>query len=320
MKLVVTGATGLLGREAALSAIRRGHQVIAIGRSKEPVIPGVTRALRMNLEDFTQLSSLMLEEFPEAVVNCAALATVDGCEREPDLARVLNAELPVRLAELAFHVGAKLVHVSTDMVFDGVSGRYGHTSTPSPLSCYGRTKAAGEVGALRAGREHAAVIRTTLINGNSVEGGKGLHERMFRSWMKGEPLTLFTDEVRQPVGLSNLADALVELCERPGLSGVYHWAGADALSRHEIGLRICRHMGLDPRLVVAAESASFASAVPRPRDLSLSLVPLAGKLKTPVQTFEEQMSELRVPRGCETWYEAQTGRKVVRRLEKGIDF
>lgn len=320
MKVVVTGASGLLGREAALSALRRGHQVVALGGSSEPRLQGVLSARRIDLTDAAGLTALMLEEFPDAVINCAALPTIDGCERDPARAHALNADLPARLAELCFHVGGKLVHVSTDMVFNGEAAPYGHTSSPAPVSLYGRTKADGEVAALRAGREHAAVVRTTLINGNSPDGTRGLHERLFRGLMKGERMGLFTDEIRQPVGLTNLADVLVELCERRELSGVYHWAGAEPLSRHDIGLRICRHFGLDAGLITPAESSKSPSSQPRPRDLTLSLVPLAGKLKTPAQSFEEQLSELRVPRGCEDWYEAKTGRKVVRRLEKGLDY
>lgn len=320
MKVVVTGASGLLGREAALAALRRGHQVMAVGGATMPRIPGAERALNVDLRDAAPITGFMLEEFPDAVINCAALPTVDGCDRDPASAQSLNAELPARLAELCFHVGAKLVHVSTDMVFDGEAAPYGHTASPAPLSLYGRTKAEGEVRALNAGREHAAVVRTTLINGNSPDGTRGLHERLIRGLMRGGVTRLFTDEIRQPVGLTNLADVLVELCERRQLSGVYHWAGAEALSRHEIGLRICRHFGLDTALISPTESPRSPSATPRPRDLGLSLVPLAGKLRTPVQTFEEQLSELRVPRGCEQWYEERTGRKVVRRLEKGLDY
>lgn len=320
MKVVVTGASGLLGREVALSALRRGHHVVALGGSREPRIPDVLRAMTIDLTDAAGLTGFMLDEFPDAVINCAALPSVEGCERDPARAQSLNAGLPARLAELCFHVGGKLVHLSTDMVFDGEAAPYGHTSSPAPLSLYGRTKAAGEVAALKAGREHAAVVRTTLINGNSPDGTRGLHERLFRGLMKGESMGLFTDEIRQPVGLTNLSDVLVELCERRELSGVYHWAGAEALSRHEIAVRICGHFGLDAGLIVPTESAKAASSPPRPRNLALSLVPLAGKLKTPVQSFEDQLSELRVPRGCEEWYEAKTGRKVVRRLEKGLDY
>jgi len=93
------------------------------------------------------------------------------------------------------------------------------------------------------------------------------------------------------------------------------------MSRHEIGIRIARHFGLDADALVRAISrAEVPSAATRPRDLSLRLHPLAGKLRTAPQSFEEQLAPLRVPRGCENWYEKETGRKVVRRLEKGIDY
>jgi dTDP-4-dehydrorhamnose reductase len=132
---------------------------------------------------------------------------------------------------------------------------------------------------------------------------------------------LFTDEIRQPVEVSNLADVTIELCERSNLSGLYHWAGTEAMSRHEIGVRIAQHFGLDADALVRPISrAEVSSAASRPRDLSLRLHPLAGKLRTQAQSFEEQLAQLRVPRGSEEWYEKVTGRKVVRRLEKGIDF
>jgi dTDP-4-dehydrorhamnose reductase len=321
MKLVVTGASGFLGREVCLAALRRGHQVLALGGSRAPIVPDVKQARPFDLCDEAALEALILEEFPHAVVHCAALPTIETCLAEPDRARKLNTEVPKKLAQLCFHLGAKLVHLSTDTVFDGVAGNYQPTDKPAPLNLYGETKAAAEVEVLRFGREHAAVLRTSPIIGNSVTGDRGLHERLFASWKEGRPATLFTDEIRQPVEVSNLADVTVELCERANLSGLFHWAGTEALSRHEIGGRIARHFGLDADALVRATSrAEVPAAAARPRDLSLRLHPLAGKLRTPAQSFEEQLSKLRVPRGCEDWYEKTTGRKVVRRLEKGIDF
>ena len=321
MKLVVTGASGFLGREVCLAAMRRGHEVIAIGGTKLPSVPGVARALSLDLTAAGTVEAFLLEEFPLAVINCAALPTIDECERNPELAAKLNVDVPRRLAQLSFHVGAKFVHLSTDMVFNGEAGRYQHTDQPRPLHQYGQTKAAGEVEVLKFGREHAAVIRTTLLNGNSPSGRRGLHERLFLDWVAGKTTTLFTDEIRQPVGLTNLADVTVELCERSNLSGVYHWAGAEALSRHELGVRLAEHFALDPsKLIKASERSAMPNLGARPRELSMQLHPLAGKLRTPAQAFAEQLSELRVPRGCEDWYEKETGRKVVRLLEKGIDF
>lgn len=321
MKLVVTGASGFLGREVCLAALRRGHEVLALGGSRAPIVPDVKQARPFDLCDEAALEALILEEFPHAVVHCAALPTIETCLAEPDRARKLNTEVPKKLAQLCFHLGAKLVHLSTDTVFDGVAGNYQPTDKPVPLNLYGETKAAAEVEVLRFGREHAAVLRTSPIIGNSVTGDRGLHERLFASWKEGRPVSLFTDEIRQPVEVSNLADVTIELCERTNLNGLFHWAGTEAMSRHEIGVRIARHFGLDAdTLVKAISRAEVPSAASRPRDLSLRLHPLSGKLRTQAQSFEEQLAQLRVPRGSEDWYERTTGRKVVRRLEKGVDF
>lgn len=321
MQIVVTGASGFLGREVCLAALRRGHSVLAIAGKNAPRLPGEVRTLALDLSAPAPIESVLLEEFPQAIIQCAALSTIADCDRRPELAHQLNVELPRHLAKLAFHLGAKLVHFSTDMVFAGETGGYQHTDLPEPLHLYGRTKAAGEVEVLRYGREHAAVVRTAIINGNSPAGDRGLHERLFQEWAAGRTTPLYHDEIRQPVGLTNLADVAVELCERGNLSGVYHWAGSEALSRHDVGLRIARHFDLDPaRLIRPAARAESADLARRPRDLSLRLHPLLGKLRTPGQPFAEQLAELRVPRGCEDWYERQTGRKVVRLLEKGIDY
>lgn len=321
MKIVVTGASGFLGREVCLAAQRRGHDVVALGGQELPVLPGFGRVQQFELCNEVALEAFLLEEFPQAVINCAAIPTMEGCLKEPTRAQALNAEMPRKLAQLCFHLGAKLVHLSTDTVFDGVAGRYQHTDQPRPLNLYGSTKAQAEIEVLRHGREHAAVLRTAPISGNSVTGDRGLHERLFREWMAGRVTPLFVDEIRQPVALTNLADVTVELCERQNLSGVYHWAGTEALGRHAIGVRLAEHFGLSPaKFIQPTQRDQVPTAAARPRDLSLQLHPLIGKLRTPALNFTEHLSELRVPRGCEDWYERETGRKVVRRLEKGLDF
>lgn len=320
MRIIVTGASGFAGREVAMAALRRGHKVFAIGGTQLPLIPELKRSECFDCTDEVKLQSLILDEFPQAIINGAALSTLEACEKNPDLAQRLNIQLPRQLAQLAFHVGAKLIHLSTDMVFDGQKGRYEHTDLPRPLNRYAQTKAEGEKAVLQYGREHAAVIRTTLLNGNSFKGNKSLHERLFHEWSNGRRATLFTDEIRQPVSVSNLADVAVELCERPNLSGVYHWAGAEPLSRYAIGLKIAEHFGLSPEKYIQPLAREETRDANRPRDLSFVLHPLAGKLRTPAQSLSEQLSELRVPRGCEDWFEQETGQKVVRLLQKGLDF
>lgn len=322
MKIIITGAAGFLGRETVLSALRRGFEVVAVFHEKETFLPPAVRRVKMDLTDEAATQSFVLQEFPDAVVNCAGATSIAEADADHDRAEKLNAALPRMLAMLANHISGRFVHVSTDMVFDGDKGSYEHTDMPLPRNLYAQTKLLGERDALKFGKSNAVIVRTTLLSGNSPSGTKSLHERLFADWSRGKKTPLFEEEIRQPVSVSNLADALVELCERPNLSGVYHWAGGEKLSRFEIGLRIARRFGLPEEKLIEKTTYEKAggAAKSRPRDLSFILHPLAGKLKTRVQSFDEILSEMSVPAGCEEWYEAQTGRKVVRKLVKGVDF
>ncbi|MDR1497802.1 MAG: sugar nucleotide-binding protein [Puniceicoccales bacterium] len=317
MKIVITGASGFLGREVALSAIRRGHGVVAIGGSRRvPVVHRAVRTANVDLGVPQNLERLLLDEFPDAIVNCAALTTVEACAAAPELAAKLNTDLPRFLAMMAQHFSARLIHVSTDEVFNGEQGNYAHTDTPTPAHLLGETKLAGEKEVLAHGKFHAVALRVPLISGNSVSGLHALHERLVARWAQGEVTALSPTQIRQPVDVSNLADAMVELCERDNLSGVYHWAGTEALSLHEIGRRVAAHFELtSDRFVTSAESDAV-----RVHDLSLDLHPLRGKLKTRAQTFSEILSQMQMPSQFADWHAAQIGRTAVRCFVRGVDF
>lgn len=321
MKIIVTGATGFVGRAVVNAALERGHTVIAVGGSKKPEIPGVTESYAIDLTEPAHIERLILDHFPEAFVNCAAVATIAGCDQDPTLAEKLNVALPRQLAMLANHLGSRFVHLSTDMVFDGDKGWYEHTDKPMPLHLYGQTKLLGEREVLKFGKAHAVALRTTIVSGNSPAGDKGLHERMLHDWAAGKVTPLFIEEIRQPVEVTNLADVVIELCERDNLSGVYHWAGSEALSRYEIGRRICEKLGLAPENHIKPVSyADVPNLGKRPRDLSFVLNPLQGKLRTKAQNFDTILHAMLVPRALNTWYAMASGRQVVTRLVKGVDF
>lgn len=323
MKIIVTGATGFVGHEVVKAALNRGHAVIAVGGSREPAkTPGVSERLTMDLRDTVEIERLILDRFPDAIVNAAAVATIAACDADPALAERLNVALPRHLAMLAHHLGGRFIQISSDMVFDGDKGApYEHTDAPMPLSLYGQTKLMGERETLKFGKSHAVALRTAIVSGDSPSGDKSLHERLLHDWAAGRVTRLFTDEIRQPVAVDNLADAVVELCERDNLSGVYHWAGAEALSRHEMGRRICKKFGLDPeKFILAGTQDGSPGLARRPRDLSMSLHPLRGKLRTPAQDFERALATMSVPPALREWYGEASGRPVVRRLVRGLDF
>jgi len=171
---------------------------------------------------------------------------------------------------------------------------------------------------LKFGKTFATVLRLPIIIGNSPGGRRSVHEKLFAEWAEGRGVKQWTNQIRQPVSATNAAATLTELCERPNLHGIFHWAGREELSRFEMARRICQHFALPETLVEPDEDAEE-------RHFTLQLEPLRGKLRTPAEDFSAQLKDLRVPPLCQGWYESaiggrRVGKAPVQRLVKGRDF
>lgn len=306
MRILLTGASGLVGSNTAVAAERRGHTVHGIfGSWSGGAIPGLVSAARIDLRDLAAVTTAVLGFFPDAIINAAAVAEPARCEADPDGSRVLNVLLPQRLAELAHHLSCRLVHISSEQVFAGTRAPYAVGDAASPVNTYGRQKVESEQLVQAAAPGFVATVRAPLLMGNSPGGTRSVHERLLADWAAGRTARLFTDEVRQPCTAENLADVLVELCERDDMGGIFHWAGAQAVSRYELGLRIARHFGVPVAgRIERARLAGTPAAATRPANLALDLKPLAGRLTTRVQTLDEQLDGLRVPASARAWWTA----------------
>jgi dTDP-4-dehydrorhamnose reductase len=244
VSLLVTGASGYLGRELLLRAD-------AVGVSSRDV----------DIRDGPAVATLFERLRPKAVIHTAY--------RRDDRATTFGGAVHVAAAAAA--IGARLVHVSTDVVFDGEKGEpYVEEDEPAPLTAYGRAKADAERGVLEA-HPRALVVRTSLIYGGAEPGPQ---ERLAADPDAG----FFTDEVRCPIQVGDLADALIELT-RAELAGVLHVAGADRLSRADFAEL------LTGRPVRAASSSDSAEV--RPRDCSLAIDRAAGLLSTRLRGARE---------------------------------
>ncbi|HLP01630.1 MAG TPA: sugar nucleotide-binding protein [Opitutaceae bacterium] len=297
MRIFLTGASGLLGGNFAAVAARAGHDVIGtIGTWSGAPLAGLAQQLHLDLRDGAALAAAVRAARPEAIVNAAALSEPAQCEREPELAAALNVALPRQLAELAAELDARVVHVSSEQVFDGTRAPYRVADPVAPLTLYGRQKADSErvVLAVTAGR--AAVVRVPLLMGNSPGGRRSVHERLLRDWCEGRVARLFTDEIRQVCMADNLAAALLELCAPEAPAGILHWAGAEPVSRHELGraLAACFGVPTDNRLV-ATQLAGTALAATRQHDLSMDLWPLSEALTTKPEPLAVQLERLVLP-------------------------
>ncbi len=302
MKILLTGASGLLGSAFAQAAKRRGHHVVGITGQYSGPLPGPAERKALDLTDLNALEAYTLELFPDAIVNCAAISEPSACEADPEKSRLVNVALPEKLALLARHLFATFIHISSEQVFDGTAAIYYRDSPPSPPNEYARQKLDSELRVNALAAEFTTTLRLPLLMGNSLTGARSLHERLLLSWAEGKPTKLFTDEFRQPCLVENAVAAMVELCERHDLKGVYHWAGEKRLSRFEMGQRIAKHFGLPQDLVEAAERGDDPRFANRQANLAFDLTPLASKLKTQPQAFADQLDALVVPKPVRNWF------------------
>ena len=306
MKLLLTGASGLVGSAFAQAATRRGHHVIGLVGTYTGNVPGLAEKRALDLTDEAALTAVVLETFPEAIVNCAAISEPAQCDADPARAQALNVALPEQLARLAHHLSAKLIHLSSEQVFDGTSAEaYTVKSTVKPLNLYARQKAESERLVLAAAPLMSVTLRVPLLTGNSLTAQRSLHERLFAAWAAGQTPRVYTDEFRQPCTAGNLAELMVEILERNDVRGVFHWAGADLLSRHELARRIRAHFKLSETsapLIALSRADDLRTASKRPACLGLDLKPLAGVVKTPIETFAAQLDQFIIPPACRAWY------------------
>lgn len=277
MRILVTGASGLLGLNLGLQ-MSRDHTIVGVDRNNLMNTP--FELLKADLLQTSTCSSLLDDVIPEAVIHTAANANVDSCEADPGEARRLNADLPGELARACAKREIRLVHISTDAVFDGVKEEpYTETDPPNPLSLYARTKLDGERAVLSANLE--ALIARVNFFGWSLSGERSLSEFFFNHLSAGRQCNGFTDVWFCPLFVGDLARILVQMLEA-GLSGLYHVVSSEALTKYDFGVRIARQFGFDESLIrpISVEQSSLTAR--RSHNLRLSVHKLSTALGMPI--------------------------------------
>jgi dTDP-4-dehydrorhamnose reductase len=218
---------------------------------------------------------------PEAVIHSAALSAMAECACDPERARAINVDAAANVARAAAEVGARVVHVSTDLVFGGEEAPYDESSKAAPTSVYGRTKRAAEEAVLafagtivvrvsllfgpRLTDSHEVVPRDTPSRGRTER--KGFFDQQLETLRSGKPLTLFDDEWRTPLSLRSAAESLVAIA-RSDDEGLLHLGGPERMSRYDMGMRLASVLGCSFSEMTRASRTSIGGE-PRPRDVAL---------------------------------------------------
>jgi dTDP-4-dehydrorhamnose reductase len=257
MKLLVIGATGFLG-----GCLMRSHdprfERLALDRTA------------CDVTDPRSVRSAFEKARPEVVALTAALADIDRCEREPDLARAINVNGAENVARECAGTGARLLFTSSAAVFEGDADEYRETASPKPLSVYGKTKAEAEH-VIRKLVPDAAIVRLSLALGFSPHGGtNALLDKLESAFREGNSIYAPADESRNAIDAQTLTQWILDLAHAPGARGIFHLGASDAMSRYEITRRLAEAMGFPQNLVVAQDGLALDRA---PRGRRHLLVP-----------------------------------------------
>lgn len=247
MKVLITGAGGMLGRDVVLAAANAGHDVLGLERLELDIAAAEAVTAKFELER------------PDVVVNCAAWTDVDGAEDAEQAAMAVNGRGAGNVAAAAASVGASVVYVSSDYVFDGAKGEpYVETDQPAPLSAYGRTKLAGEEATAAANKRHF-VVRSSWLFG---AGGSNFVETMLRLASTQNEVLVVRDQVGSPTYTWHLAFGVVRLIEGVEF-GIHHMAAAGSCSWYDFAREIFEQAKVEC-LVLSATTEMLGRPAPRP--------------------------------------------------------
>jgi dTDP-4-dehydrorhamnose reductase len=263
-RLLITGASGLLGANLVLAA-HEEHELIAIYHRHAIELEGV-QSVSADLCQPGRSKELCDRFQPDWVIHCAADTSIDEIESDPERAFRMNRDMAGNVAKAAKETGAKLVHISTDAVFDGREGPYREGDPTEPVNVYGKSKLAGEQ-AVQAVYPEALIIRTNIFGWNA-QPKTSLAEWFINNLMQGIPCKGFVDVYFNPLLVNQLWGILNSLM-RLDLGGVFHLGSDQCISKYEFGVRLAGSFDLNKELISAVEIEPGSLRAPRPKNTCL---------------------------------------------------
>ncbi len=287
MRFLVTGSNGLVGSRVCSQLEQRGHEVVGLGRGPRRAGDSY-RYVSCDLTREQDVSTVIAGAVPEVIIHCSSMTEVDLCEREPELAYANNVAAAAVVARGAKAVGAHVVHVSTDYVFDGDHGPYDEEALPNPRGVYAITKHMGEQAA-RVFVPGAAIARTAVVYGWPAAGRPNFGAWLVGAFEKGQQVRLFEDQFVSASFADSVAAMLVELGERK-LGGIWNTCGADVVDRVSFGRSLCEVFGFDPGLITPTRLADMKLASPRPLRSGLKVDKVRSQLRTQPLSLSESLA------------------------------
>lgn len=286
-RVLITGASGLLGANVALTASKKKDLEVYATYKSHPVRINKCRTFYLDITHKKEVEQSVLKINPDFVIHTAALANVDHCQQYKKEAWILNVSGTENLVDAVEKISSRLVYISTDSVFDGRRGCYTEKDRPNPLNWYAKTKLAGEK--IVAGRNGNHTIIRTNIYGWNITGKFSLAEWVIDGLKNRKTLTMFKDILFNPILVTNLAEALLDICQK-NLSGTFHIAGSEKCSKLIFAEKIAKIFKLNRDYIRPVNISHINLNAPRPRDSSLNITRIQKTLDTKLLNVEEGLT------------------------------
>ena len=263
MKIMILGANGFTGRRI-LKRLSPSHQVLACSLHPDILLEEGYLFKTLNMQDFESMDAILNDFQPDVIINASALSVVDYCEQHPEEAYALNVLAVKHLAEYSQATSCRLIHLSTDFVFDGMATEaYTETDIPNPVNYYGKTKRWSEE-AIEQTCTNYAIARVEVVYGKPFPGQHGNIVHLVKSRLEnGQGIRVVSDQFRSPTWVEDIARAIESLLSEKH-QGIYHICGRETLSVADIAYRTAKYFGLDTSLIQTVTTEEMNEATPRP--------------------------------------------------------
>ena len=292
-RVLIIGSNGLLGQKVTDLLLRgSAYNITLASKSEKPIGDvGPTQYMATDITSRKDVKHAVFSCEPDVIINAAAMTDVDACEKERELAWKINVDGVQNIIEAARKNEAKIIHVSTDYVFNGKAGPYGENDHPEPLNYYGRSKLASE-NELRASGLDYCIARTMVLYGYAHGVKSNFALWLIQNLEKKLPIRVVNDQYGNPTLADDLAHGIMSVLEL-GRSGIYHIAGREIISRHEFAVRLARVFGFDSALIVPVKTSDLRQLAVRP--LKSGLVTLKAEVELGIKpsTVEEGVTVLK---------------------------
>jgi len=294
MKIMVTGANGLLGQHLVKLLVREGYPVVATGRGASRLPASLAAQCTWYDTDITDewaVHELFVKEAPEVVVHAAAMTQVDECQLNQERCEAVNVKATAQLVLEAEAASRHFIYLSTDFVFDGGKGDYSEDDHLNPVSWYGFTKVQAE-SVVETSETPWAIVRTCLVYGDVLEGTRpNIISWVRQSLEQKKPIKVVCDQWRTPTYVEDLARGLLLVIQKKA-TGIYHISGKDRLSPYEMALKTAAGAGLDASLIEKVDASTFKQPAKRPPATGFNITKAVTELGYAPGSFEDGLTRM----------------------------